>query len=72
MLAFPSRRSRGFDPHFELRRAKSGISWVLLGDSAFLWSGDGYVGGFWGFIKGVMFPFYFQEGTWDFLGNTAA
>ena len=25
-----------------------------------------------GFIKGVNFPFEFQEGTWDFLGNTAA
>ena len=34
--------------------------------------GMGISGGFWGFIKGVKFPFYFQEGKWDFLGNTAA
>ena len=34
--------------------------------------GTGILGSFWDFIKVVNFPFYFQEGTWDFLGNTAA
>ena len=33
--------------------------------------GTGILGSFWDFIKVVNFPFYFQEGTWDFLGNTA-
>ena len=31
----------------------------------------GILGSFWAFIKDVKFPFEFQEGTWDFLGNAA-
>jgi len=32
----------------------------------------GISGSFWDFVKVVNFPFYFQDGTWDFFGNTAA
>ena len=40
-----------------------GFWWETQGSSGV---GMGISGGFWGFIKGVKFPFYFQEGTWDF------
>ena len=33
--------------------------------------GTGISVSFLGFIKVVKFPFYFQEGTWDFLVNNA-
>ena len=50
-----------------MRRAKSGISWVLSGDSAFLWSGDGYVGRLLGFHKGCQVPFLLPRGKVGFL-----
>ena len=67
MSAFPSRRSRGFDPHFELRRGKSGTCWVLLGDSAFLWSGDGYLRKLLRFHKGCQVSFLLPRGNVGFL-----
>ena len=44
MLEFLSQRSREMDSHLELRRENRGPSRVVLGTSAFLCSGDGYVG----------------------------
>ena len=38
-----------------------------MGKSALLSSEGGYVGNFWGFIKGVKYSSVFQEGTLDFL-----
>ena len=50
-----------------MRRAKSGISWVLSGDSAFLWSGDGYLWRLLGFHKGCQVPFLLPRGNVGFL-----
>ena len=50
-----------------MRRAKSGISWVLSGDSAFLWSGDGYLWRLLGFHKGCQVPFLLPRGKVGFL-----
>ena len=41
---------------------KRGCSWVVVGPSVFLSSGDGFVGKLLEYIKGVMDPFEAQEG----------
>ena len=67
--AFPSRRRRGIDPHFELRRGKSGTSCVVVGNSAFLSSGDSYLGKLLGFHKGCQIPFLLPRRNIGFLGK---
>ena len=48
--------------------ALRGLRWETQRSSGV---GTGISGSFWGFIKSVKISIYFQEGTWDFLGNTA-
>ena len=59
----------GIDPHLELKRGKRGSFWVLVGNSAFLWSGDGYLGKLLGFHKGCQVSFRVPKGNMGFLGK---
>ena len=68
-LAFLSRQNWGIDPHLELRREKWGSSWVVAGNSAFLWSGDGYLRKLLGFHKGCQVPFRVLRRNMGFLGK---
>ena len=71
-LAFLSRLSRAINPHLDLgveKGAHLDLWWETQHSPRV---GMDINGNFWSFIKGVKYPFEFQERTWDFFGNTAA
>ena len=55
--AFLSRQSMEIDPHFDLRWGKRGSSLLVVGNSAFLSSGDGYLRNLVEFYKACQGPF---------------
>ena len=57
MSAFLSRSSRAIDPHLDVRRGKRGSSGLVVVNSAFLSSGDGYLGKILEFHEAFQVPF---------------
>ena len=70
-LGFLSQESRGIDPHLEMRSGKGAQIKVCRETrySSRVWTG--MLGNFLSCIKGVKYPFAFQEGTWYFSRDTA-
>ena len=69
-VVIPLQTKQGNRPSSRVEQGKTGLDlWQETQRSSPV--GTGILGSFWCFIKCVKFPFKFQEGTWDFLGNTA-
>ena len=71
MLGFLSRESKGINPHLEMRNGKVAQIEVYSETRCSSLVGLGMSGNFLSCIKGVKYPFMFQEGTWYFSRDTA-
>ena len=71
MLGFLSRESKGINPHLEMRNGKVAQIEVYSKTRCSSLVGLGMSGNFLSCIKGVKYPFMFQEGTWYFSRDTA-
>ena len=71
-IGIPFQTKQGNRPSSRVEEGKTGLFLSCGRTQHSFRVGTGIEGSFWGFIKGVKFPFEFQEGTWDFMGNAAA
>ena len=59
-------------PSFRDQERRRGSDEVVPGPSVFPSREPGVSANFWGSIKGVMYRFALQDGTWDFPGDAVA
>ena len=71
MLGFLSSESRGINPHLEMRSGKVAQIEAYSETRCSSLVGLGMLGKFLSCIKGVKYPFMFQEGMWYFSRDTA-